>query len=42
MRLVMPRCEEIDFCHSKIIIKTLQNVIDYEINNKYEQNPIIQ
>ena len=38
----MLRCDDKDVCHSKIINKTLQNVIKYENNNKYRQNPKIQ
>ena len=35
----MPRCEDKDVCHSKVINKTLQHVIDYENNNNYRLNP---
>ena len=34
----MSRCDNKDVCHSNIINKTIQNVIDYENNNKYKQN----
>ena len=34
----MSRCDNKDVCHSNIINKTIQNVIDYENNNKYRQN----
>ena len=38
----MPRLDEKDVFHLKLINKTLQQITDYENKNKYSQNPKIQ
>ena len=38
----MPRCDDKDVFHPKVINKTLQQITDYESNNKYSQNPKVK
>ena len=38
----MPLWDNNDVCHPKVISKTLQQITDYENNNKISQNPKIQ